>query len=91
MLCACNEENVSSSSINSSKLTVNDAKTFFETSIQNNIFQKSLSRGINTEERKGLFCKHSNCHFRKIPCSRKIFQEYDFSSSKNGCISKSNR
>ena len=50
MLCACNEENVSSSSINSSKLTVNDAKTFFETSIQKNILQKSLSRGINTEE-----------------------------------------
>ena len=50
MLCACNEENVSSSSINSSKLTVNDAKTFFETTNKNNILQKSMSRGINTEE-----------------------------------------
>lgn len=47
---ACSKENVSSSSINSSKLTVNDAKTFFETSIQKNVMQKSLSRGMNAEE-----------------------------------------
>lgn len=51
---ACNKENVSSSSINSTKLTVNDAKTFFETSIQKNILQKSLSRGINSEEEENI-------------------------------------
>ena len=51
---ACNKENVSSSSINSTKLTVNDAKTFFETSIQKNILQKSLSSCINSEEEENI-------------------------------------
>lgn len=46
---ACSKENESSSSIDSSKLTVNDAKTYFEVSIQKSVSQKSLSRSVDVE------------------------------------------
>lgn len=49
IVCACNRENGFSSSVDSSKLTINDARTYFEASIQKNILRNLLSRSMAVE------------------------------------------